>query len=216
MLEKMNEFFNKRLSGYEEHQLTAIEGAREFYPFTANLLPMHGGANVLDLGCGTGLELDYYLELNPAARITGIDLAEDMLKKLKEKHSDKAIKLVLGSYFDLPFEENFYDAAVSVESLHHFTFDDKVPLYRKVFNALVGGGYFMLTDYFAATEEEEEFFGQELLRKKEEQGIGDNEIYHFDTPLTVGHEINALKEAGFTHINILAKWGSTCTLKVVK
>ena len=29
MLEKMGEFFDNRLDGYEEHQLTAIEAARE-------------------------------------------------------------------------------------------------------------------------------------------------------------------------------------------
>ena len=34
MLEKMGEFFDARLEGYEEHQLTCIESAEEFYPFT--------------------------------------------------------------------------------------------------------------------------------------------------------------------------------------
>ena len=38
MLEKMNEFFNNRVNGYERHQLNAIEGAQEFYPFTAACL----------------------------------------------------------------------------------------------------------------------------------------------------------------------------------
>lgn len=47
MLEKMGAFFDCRLQGYEAHQLTAIEGAREFYPFTAGLLP-DGEAEVLD------------------------------------------------------------------------------------------------------------------------------------------------------------------------
>lgn len=32
MLEKMGEFFDARLEGYEEHQLTAIDNAQEFYP----------------------------------------------------------------------------------------------------------------------------------------------------------------------------------------
>ena len=41
MLEKMNDFFNSRIGEYEEHQLNAIAGAREFYPFTAKQLPMH-------------------------------------------------------------------------------------------------------------------------------------------------------------------------------
>ena len=60
MLEKMGEFFDRRLEGYEEHQLTAIAAAGEFYPFTAAYLPKKEGARVLDLGCGTGLELSYY------------------------------------------------------------------------------------------------------------------------------------------------------------
>lgn len=57
MLEKMDAFFANRLAGYDEHMLTAIQGAEEFYPFTAALLPMEAGCEVLDLGCGTGLEL---------------------------------------------------------------------------------------------------------------------------------------------------------------
>ena len=61
MLEKMGEFFDNRIDGYEEHQLTCIEGAKEFYPFTASLLP---SGHLLDLGCGTGLELEYYFKDN--------------------------------------------------------------------------------------------------------------------------------------------------------
>ena len=50
MLEKMAEFFDNRIDGYEEHMLTCIESAEEFYPFTAQCLPMAPGAMVLDLG----------------------------------------------------------------------------------------------------------------------------------------------------------------------
>ncbi len=216
MLEKMGEFFSKRLNGYEEHQLNEIDGAHEFYPFTASLLPMQNLATVLDLGCGTGLELEYYFKLNPTAKITGIDLAEDMLKVLKEKFSEKHITVIHGSYFDVPFEKNCYEAVVSVESLHHFSQDEKVSLYKKVFQTLAANGYFILTDYFAPTEEKEIFFRQELLRLKEEQGINDNVPYHYDTPLTTEHEIQALHEAGFSHIEVLAQWGATCTIKAVK
>lgn len=216
MLEKMGEFFNNRLEGYEEHQLNTIAGAPEFYPFTASLLPMQNEAVILDLGCGTGLELEYYFKLNPTARITGIDLAEDMLIVLKEKFYDKSITIIQGSYFDIPFEKNCYNAIVSVESLHHFTKDKKVFLYKKVHQALVADGYFILTDYFSQTEDEEIYFRQELLRLKAEQGISDNEFYHYDTPLTIEHEIQALQEAGFSNIEILAQWGATCTIKATK
>ena len=38
---------------------------------------------------------------------------------------------------------------------------------------------------------------RELERLKREQGIHDGEFYHYDTPLTVGHECEILSECGF-------------------
>lgn len=216
MLEKMNEFFNKRVDGYEEHQLNVIDGAQEFYPYTAACLPMQEDAEVLDLGCGTGLELDFYFKCNPTAKVTGIDLAESMLKVLEDKFSDKELTTIFGSYFDVPLGEECYDAVVSVESLHHFTKEEKTSLYKKVFQALKHGGYLILTDYFAETDEQEYFYRQELLRLKAEQGISDDEFYHYDTPLTKTHELQALKEAGFTVVETMAEWGATATIKAIK
>ena len=39
MLEKMSDFFEARIYGYDEHMMTAIESADEVYPFTAQHLP---------------------------------------------------------------------------------------------------------------------------------------------------------------------------------
>ena len=216
MLEKMGAFFDSRLDGYEEHQLTCIEGAQSFYPFTAGCLPSRQGAAVLDLGCGTGLELDYYFSRNPSAKITGIDLAPGMLAVLREKFADKDITLIEGSYFDIPFPENHYDAVVSVESLHHFTRDEKAPLYRKVYRTLKADGCFILTDYFASSNEEELRFRDELGRLKSQQGIADRAFYHYDTPLTVEHETQVLQEAGFRVVEVLDHWGATYTLRANK
>lgn len=169
-----------------------------------------------DLGCGTGLELGYYFELSPTARITGIDMAEALLSALKKKYVDKKLTILQGSYFDIPFGKNCYDAVVSVESLHHFTQKEKIPLYTKIFQSLLVNGYFLLTDYFALSDDQEAFFRQELLRLKLEQGIRDNKLYHYDTPLTVEHEIQALQMAGFSKIDILGQWGATHTIKAQK
>lgn len=216
MLEKMGEFFDSRLNGYEEHQLNCIESAREFYPFTASCLPCYHNASVLDLGCGTGLELDWYFKLNPTSEITGIDLAVGMLEELKRKFSDHNVKLIAGSYFDVPLGSAVYDAAVSVESLHHFTKDKKTALYKKLHQSLKDGGYFILTDYFASSDEEEIMYMTELAGLKKSQGITDNGFYHYDTPLTVRHEIEALKLGGFSAVEILNSWGATSTIKAVK
>ena len=216
MLEKMSEFFENRLDSYDNHMLTEIEKADEFYPFTASLLPKDENAKILDLGCGTGLELEFYFPLNPAAKITGIDLSKGMLNAMREKFPYKNISLICGSYFDVPFGENAFDAAVSVESLHHFTAEEKIPLYKKLHKALKKGGYFILTDYLCKTEEEEKLYREAYLGLKKEQGITDNEFYHYDTPLTLEHEIEVLKKAGFSSVKILGNWENTYTIKAVK
>ena len=216
MLEKMSDFFEARLDGYDEHMMTAIESADEFYPFTARELPTAQDSHVIDLGCGTGLELGEYYTLNPSAKVTGIDLSQGMLAELKRKFADKDIMLICGSYFDLSLGEGTFDAAVSVESLHHFTKAEKLPLYAKLRTALKENGYFILTDYFASSDDEEIMHRQALNALKAEQGIDDDEFYHYDTPLTVQHETEALIEAGFSSVEVLNHWGATYTIKATK
>ena len=216
MLEKMSNFFEARLDGYDAHMLTNIESAREFYPFTAKQLPTAENCHILDLGCGTGLELEEYYRVNPTAKVTGIDLSKGMLAALQKKFSDKDITLICGSYFDVSFDGAPFDSAVSVESLHHFTKDEKVPLYTKLRASLKNGGYFILTDYFALSDEEERLHRRQLAALKQEQGITDGEFYHYDTPLTAAHERDALLAAGFSSVEILNHWGPTYTLKAIR
>jgi tRNA (cmo5U34)-methyltransferase len=215
-LEKMDEFFNNRLEGYEEHQLNCIDSAKEFYPFTASLLPSIPGAKILDLGCGTGLELNEYFKINPHATVTGIDLASDMLQVLKSKFSNSQLTLINGSYFDVPFGENIYDASLSVESLHHFTMKHKIPLYKKLHQSLKENGYFILTDYIAENEEAERRNFAELAELKKEAGITNNVFYHYDTPLTLEHETTALLAGGFSKVEALNTWQCTYTLRACK
>ena len=216
MLEEMSEFFESRLDGYDEHMLTNIESANEFYPFTAEKLPMTPECHVLDLGCGTGLELCEYYKRNPTAIVTGIDLSEGMLRALEQKLFGKPITLIRGSYFDVPFSFSCYDAAVSVESLHHFTGEEKLPLYKKLYESLRPYGYFILTDYFAKSDEEERMHRDRFVALKSEMGLDDTRLYHYDTPLTAEHEIKLLSDAGFSSVEILGRWGATYTIKAIK
>ena len=216
MLEKMSDFFEARLDGYDEHMLTNIESAEEFYDFTAGQLPIVRHCHILDLGCGTGLELETYYPRNPSARVTGIDLSSGMLAALKGKFPNQDVTLICGSYFDTPLGVSVFDAAVSVESLHHFTKEEKVPLYAKLHSSLKDQGYFVLTDYFSLSDEEERMHRHRLTALKKEQGIADDAFYHYDTPLTVNHETEALQEAGFSSVEVLKNWGATYTIKAVK
>lgn len=121
-----------------------------------------------------------------------------------------------GFLFCIPFEKDAFDATVSVESLHHFTKEEKVHLYRKVWKAVTTNGYFILTDYFAKAEEEAVYLMCEFNRLKAEQEIQDKALYHFDTPLTIDYEIQALNEAGFSSVELLREWEATCTIKATK
>lgn len=48
------------------------------------------------------------------------------------------------------------------------------------------------------------------------QGIKDEVLYHFDTPLTVLHEMNALRQAGFQKVELLNSWNATHTIKAIR
>ena len=212
-LEKMDDFFAARVDGYDEHMRTNIEGASGFYAYTASLLPRAAGSRVLDLGCGTGLELEEYFRLCPDAAVTGIDLSDAMLQALKAKLGNRNIRLINVSYFDEPLGEKAFDAAVSVESLHHFPAEQKERLYTKLHAALEENGCFVLTDYFAESEELEEEYFRNLAQLKQEQGLPDDVFFHYDTPLTVEHEMDVLRRAGFRDVRIMQQWGeSTCTV----
>ncbi len=208
-LEKMDDFFAARIGDYDAHMKRDIEGASGFYTYTASLLPSAGGSRVLDLGCGTGLELEEYFALNPGAAVTGIDLSEAMLNVLKAKFPEKNLILIRASYFDVPLGNGLYDAAVSVESLHHFPAGMKASLYGKLYAALAEKGIFVLTDYFAESEKTEKEYFQNLAELKKEQGLSDDALYHYDTPLTVEHELDILRHAGFRDARIMKQWGES-------
>ncbi len=137
-LEEMSDFFTKRLEGYEEHMSVWEESYRLF----AESLPL-GCQKILDLGCGTGLELDQIWQKDPDMDVTGVDLCQGMLDKLLEKHSDKRLSTACQDYFQYDFGCGKWDAVISFESLHHFLPERKKDMYRKIYNSLKNGGVFI-------------------------------------------------------------------------
>lgn len=86
----MDDFFAARADGYDDHMLNEVGGCREAYEKMAELIP-DGTENLLDLGCGTGLELAGIFKSFPNVSVTGIDLSKAMLEKLSAKYSDKIL-----------------------------------------------------------------------------------------------------------------------------
>ncbi len=197
-LEAMDTFFTARVVLYEEHMARWSKA----YQKMAELIPEDCG-RLLDLGCGTGLELDQILERFPILRVTGIDLCEPMLAVLRQKHSDKQLILRCEDYFEAKLGTEDYDAAVSFETLHHFRPGKKEELFRKLFKALKPGGIYLECDYIACCEEEETLLMDECARKRKLAGIPSEQFVHFDTPLTLEHETALLKSSGFQEVEAL-------------
>jgi len=197
-LEDMSDFFSKRLDGYEEH----MSVWEKSYKLFAELLPFKC-REILDLGCGTGLELDHIWQKDLAIEVTGVDLCQSMLDKLLEKHSDKHLITVCQDYFQYNLGYGKWDAIISFESLHHFLPERKGELYRKIYNGLKKGGVFILGDYIACCDEEEELLRNVYLKKRKQSLIPDNHFVHFDIPLTLEHESKLLQDAGFTIEKVL-------------
>ena len=179
-LEEMSAFFTKRLDDYEEH----MSVWEKSYQLFSEVLPSDC-KKVLDLGCGTGLELDKLWQKNPDMEVTGVDLCQSMLDQLLKKHSDQRLTVVCQDYFRYDFGYEKWDAVISFQSLHHFLPERKKELYRKAYNGLKPGGVFLLGDYIACCEEEEELLRSVYLKRREQFAIPDNCFVHFDIPLTL-------------------------------
>ena len=210
-LEKMDEFFNKRVNMYDDHMLNEVEGCREGYKRMAEQIP-DSTKKLLDLGCGTGLELDKIFRRLPDVEVTGIDLSKGMLDRLREKYNDKKIKLIQSHYFGYNFGIGIFDTAISFQTLHHFSHEEKTILYTKIYKSLNSRGLYIECDYMANTQEEEDFYFAENKRLRSEMGIKGG-FYHYDTPCTIDNQIKMLNTAGFKRVEKL--WQQAATVLLV-
>ena len=208
LLEKMSNFFAARADGYDKHMLDNVVGCREGYIEMAKQLP-DDCQTLLDLGCGTGLELEEIFRRFPTIAVTGIDLTQEMLDALSRKYASKSPILICGDYFTADFGDVPFDAAVSFETMHHFPKEKKHALYQKIYDALTPNGVYVECDYMVDTQDEEDalFAACKTLRK--EQGIPDDVLCHFDTPCTVENQKKLLNGVGFSVVEEVFRMGGT-------
>lgn len=215
MLEKMDEFFAARAGSYDAHMIENVIGCEAGYKKMAALLPQNI-KTLLDLGCGTGLELDEIFKLHPDIEVTGVDLTRAMLDKLSQKHPDKGLTLICGDYFKVDFGIKTFDAAVSFQTMHHFEKDAKVRLYSKLCSWLAPSGLYIECDYMALNQADEDYYFSENRRIREDLRISPEEFYHYDTPCTVENQITMLLTAGFSRAEMVFREGNTTMIIAYK
>lgn len=207
-LEEMAAFFDARADGYEAHMMQNVSGSDRFYLETVRALPLKAGLKLLDLGCGTGLELDSLFRLCPDAQVTGIDLSGRMLDALRQKHAGRNLVVIQGDYLSVPFPGPF-SAAVSVETMHHFEAETKKRLYKKIATALAPGGVYVETDFIAADDAFEQSCLEGMRQAVTDRPAG---FYHIDIPMTAEHQLALLAEA-FSSVETLWREGSTAIFR---
>lgn len=192
-LEKMDGFFDRRISDYEEH----MSPWREHYEYVSTLVPQET-RTLLDLGAGSGLELDRIFERFPELDVTAIDLSGKMLERLAEKHGDRRLKIIRADYFEHDLGTEKFDCVIAFQTLHHFSREKKTELFKKIDRALTPNGVYIECDYIAVSPEIERLTFSECERRRKRDGIPEAVFVHFDTPLTLEHELSAMREGGLS------------------
>jgi tRNA (cmo5U34)-methyltransferase len=214
-LEEMSEFFNKRAKTYDKHMSEVVEKFEDYYDTLSSPMGESGEKiKVLDIGCGTGLELEGIFKRNPEAEVDVIDMSEEMLTILKEKYKDKLnqIKIIHGSYLTIPFNQNYYDYVIASMTIHHFTKEEKVCLYKKINSTLINGGTYIEGDYYMLSKEEEEKCLDFYYDAIDKIPKAERHLYHIDIPFTIETENELLSVSGFTNIYKKLEFGEKCIL----
>lgn len=186
---EMKEFFNKVVDiDYDEKHSKMLAAKEKIVDFLPKDIE-----KIIDLGAGTGLQLIKLYKVFPNVKTTAIDISDGMLKKLEERHISNNITIINQSFFEYEFGKDI-DAVISTQALHHFDSSDKRTLYRKVYECLREHGVFVIEDYFAIDDDAERQGFEDY--KNLVKGIDS----HYDTPLTIPHEIDILKSVGFSDV----------------
>ncbi len=169
----------------------------------------------IDLGCGTGTISKSIIEKFPNARITCLDIAENMISMARMKLiKHENILYSTGDFSSYEFKEK-YDVIVSSLALHHLAADnDKKTFYTKIYHALNENGVFYNADVVLGSND----YNQDVYMKKWKEymnkTVSQDEIdnkwipkyYEEDRPARLISQLEWLKETGFRDVEIIWKY----------
>lgn len=95
--------------------------------------------NVLDFGCGPIGEILNVLKKN-GNTVWGVDLSPAMVKEAKKNFSGT---IICADGKNLPFEDNFFDSVVSVNSILPPSREEILPMFKEIYRVLKNGGRFV-------------------------------------------------------------------------
>jgi ubiquinone/menaquinone biosynthesis C-methylase UbiE len=100
------------------------------------------GARVLDVGCGSGWATRLLADYAGTGRVTGIDISDEMVRLARESsQSYKHVDFQAASAEQLPFPDNEFTHAFSMESLYYYA--DISKALKEIQRVLRPGGLFV-------------------------------------------------------------------------
>ena len=100
--------------------------------------PKKNKLKILDAGCGTGF---FMKKLEKIGKVWGVDINPEAIKFTKKR----GIKNVsLSSVEKLPFNDNFFDAVVSIDVLYHQEVGSDIRALKEFYRVLKPGGFLIV------------------------------------------------------------------------
>lgn len=109
-------------------------------------IPVCRAGSVLDVGCGTGVLLQWLGRSGAGTFLVGLDPVPGMLAVARSRLRGVA-SLATGRAESLPFRDEAFDTVISCSVLHYV--DTPRRSLREAARVLVSGGYLVLTDWCA-------------------------------------------------------------------
>jgi len=103
------------------------------------------GKDLLEVGCGRGGGSSYIMQYFKPSSMTGIDFSGKSIEFCKKFYSVKGLSFYVGDAEFLPFEDNKFDAVISIESSH--CYGNMNQFLREVFRVIRLNGYFLFADF---------------------------------------------------------------------
>lgn len=94
---------------------------------------------ILDLGCGAGWLCGILADKVPQGQVVGMDVADQMVRHARRRYAERVnMMFVIAGAEDIPWDENFFNHAVSVESAYYWP--DPAQAFREILRVLQPAG----------------------------------------------------------------------------
>jgi ubiquinone/menaquinone biosynthesis C-methylase UbiE len=108
------------------------------------LTPPARDMKVLDVGCGTGADLELYHQAG--CDVAGVDISPAMLNVARRKFGDAA-DLRLCDAAQLPFQDGSFDLILSTYTLHEMPQSKRPAVIREMLRVLNDNGRILITEF---------------------------------------------------------------------